>query len=141
MPIPLVLAERTVRQGSLAMANKEGLAAKRFHSPNHGSIRRKHGCRNRSTHMKIIRSLHLYLGCIFGPMLMFFAISGSWQAFELHPGKPGSDPRESCVRWSNVRESQRLPWNGDPKTSQPFRYLMVCMAAGVVTTTLLGIVM
>jgi hypothetical protein len=91
--------------------------------------------------MKIIRSLHLYLGCIFGPMLMFFAISGSWQAFELHRGKPGYDPPESFVRWSNVHESQRLPWNGDPKTSQPFRYLMVCMAAGVVTTTLLGIIM
>ena len=29
--------------------------------------------------MKKLRSLHLYLGCIFAPMLLFFAISGIWQ--------------------------------------------------------------
>jgi hypothetical protein len=32
--------------------------------------------------MKKLRSLHLYLGCIFAPMLLFFGISGFWQTFD-----------------------------------------------------------
>ena len=91
--------------------------------------------------MKFIRSLHLYLRCIFAPMLILFAASGAWQAFELHRGRPGYDPPETFIKISSIHEAQRLPWHGDPKTSQPFRYLMVCMSAGIITTTLLGIVM
>jgi hypothetical protein len=33
--------------------------------------------------MKTLRTLHLYLGCIFAPMLIFFAVSGLWQMFGL----------------------------------------------------------
>ena len=29
--------------------------------------------------MKKLRILHVYLGCVFAPMLLFFAISGIWQ--------------------------------------------------------------
>ena len=29
--------------------------------------------------MQKLRSIHLYLGCIFAPLLVFFAISGIWQ--------------------------------------------------------------
>jgi hypothetical protein len=29
--------------------------------------------------MKTLRTLHLYLGCIFAPILIFFAVSGLWQ--------------------------------------------------------------
>ena len=31
--------------------------------------------------MTRLRSLHLYLGCIFAPMLLLFAITGIWQTF------------------------------------------------------------
>lgn len=31
--------------------------------------------------MQKLRKLHLYLGCFFAPMLLFFAISGIWQTF------------------------------------------------------------
>jgi hypothetical protein len=37
--------------------------------------------------MKKLRLLHLYLGCIFAPMLLFFAISGIWQTLGIgHSG-------------------------------------------------------
>src|SRR6478672_8450976 len=29
--------------------------------------------------MQKLRSLHLYLGCLFAPLLLFFALSGIWQ--------------------------------------------------------------
>jgi hypothetical protein len=34
--------------------------------------------------MQKIRALHLYLGCIFAPLLLFFAISGIWQTLGIH---------------------------------------------------------
>jgi len=37
--------------------------------------------------MKFLRTLHLYLGCLFAPMLIFFAVSGSWQLFNWHESK------------------------------------------------------
>src|SRR5688572_28393334 len=38
--------------------------------------------------MKKLRSLHLYLGCVFAPMLLFFAMSGIWQSLGLHFHSP-----------------------------------------------------
>ena len=29
--------------------------------------------------MQKLRNLHLYLGCMFAPLLLFFAVSGIWQ--------------------------------------------------------------
>jgi hypothetical protein len=34
--------------------------------------------------MKKLRLLHLYLGCIFAPMLLYFAVSGIWQTVGIH---------------------------------------------------------
>ena len=34
--------------------------------------------------MKSIRQLHLYLGCIFAPLLVVFALTGALQTYELH---------------------------------------------------------
>jgi hypothetical protein len=33
--------------------------------------------------MKKLRTAHLYLGCIFAPMLIFFAVSGLWQTLPI----------------------------------------------------------
>ena len=33
--------------------------------------------------MQKLRQIHLYLGCFFAPMLIFFALSGVWQEFGL----------------------------------------------------------
>jgi hypothetical protein len=35
--------------------------------------------------MQKLRALHLYLGCLFAPMLLFFAASGIWQTLGIHP--------------------------------------------------------
>ncbi|PZR73457.1 MAG: hypothetical protein DLM73_10675, partial [Chthoniobacterales bacterium] len=40
-----------------------------------------------SAHMRFLRMLHLYLGCLFAPILIFFAITGSWQLFNWHESK------------------------------------------------------
>ena len=37
--------------------------------------------------MKTLLRIHRYLGCMLAPMLLFFAVSGAWQARDLHESK------------------------------------------------------
>ena len=58
--------------------------------------------------MKFLRRIHLYLGCVFAPLLVMFATSGAWQTFQLHRGRPGYDPPNILIQVSSVHEAQRL---------------------------------
>ncbi len=92
--------------------------------------------------MKKLRQIHLYLGCVFAPVLIFFAVTGSWQLFKLHRGlKDGSyNPPRAVVILSDIHQFQHLP----PTSSEsrtPLRYFMLTAAVGLVLTTLLGIIM
>jgi hypothetical protein len=44
---------------------------------------------NRAPFIKLARELHLYLGTLFAPAILFFAFTGSLQLFSLHEGHPG----------------------------------------------------
>lgn len=92
--------------------------------------------------MSKLRELHLYLGCIFAPILIFFAVTGSWQMFSLHRGtKDGSYiPSKPLVILSGVHQYQHLPAASIGK-STPLRYFILAAAIGLVFTTCLGIVM
>jgi hypothetical protein len=94
--------------------------------------------------IKAMRSVHLYLGVFFAPLLLFFLISGSLQTFNLHQAsKDGSYKPPAIIKsFSQVHKDQR--WvNGTtvPQPSIPFRCLIVLMSAGLLVTTILGIVM
>ena len=61
--------------------------------------------------MKFLRTLHLYLGCLFAPMLIFFAVSGSWQLFNWHESKKDhtyTAPRVLTVL-SDVHKDAHIP--------------------------------
>ena len=94
--------------------------------------------------IKAMRNIHLYLGVFFAPLLLFFLISGSLQTFNLHEASKSGDyvPPAIIKSLSQVHKDQR--W-GDgkmaPPSSVPFRYLILLMSLGLLTTTLLGIVM
>ena len=84
--------------------------------------------------MKKLRSLHLYLGCIFAPMLLFFAISGIWQTLRIgfHSGL--------LTLLSTLHMGGGLK-SGATLSSPIMRYYIVAMAGGFIVTTILGIVM
>jgi hypothetical protein len=42
-----------------------------------------------ATRLKLARQLHLYLGTLFAPAIIFFAFTGSLQLFSLHESHPG----------------------------------------------------
>lgn len=91
--------------------------------------------------MKKLRQIHLYLGCLFAPVLIFFAVTGAWQLFMLHRGrKDGSyTPPRALVTLSEIHQTQHLP--GTAEAATPLRYFMLAAALGLVLTTALGIIM
>jgi|SRR6185312_2348793 hypothetical protein len=83
--------------------------------------------------MKKLRSLHLYLGCIFAPMLLFFATSGIWQTLGIgHSG--------FLAMLSTAHTGMRLK-NGFTLSNTVLRWFIVLMSAGFVITVILGILM
>jgi len=92
--------------------------------------------------MKKLRQLHLYLGCVFAPVLIFFAVTGSWQLFALHRGTKDRSytPPRAVVILSDVHQFQHVPPTSS-ESGTPLRYFMLAAAVGLVMTTLLGIIM
>lgn len=94
--------------------------------------------------MQKLRTLHLYLGCIFAPMLVFFAISGIWQTFGLHyQSQPGT-----LTYLSTIHTSRPFGLKSDTRATPPhtwsgpvMRGFVLAMSGGLVVTTMLGVVM
>jgi len=82
--------------------------------------------------MQKLRSIHLYLGCIFAPLLLFFAVSGIWQTLDLKPG--------FLLQLSTIHTGKPLK-DGSELSSLPLQVVVITMAASFVTTTLLGVLM
>src|ERR1035441_8337961 len=94
--------------------------------------------------IKVMRNIHLYLGVFFAPMLMFFLISGSWQTFGLHEASRSGNyvPPAIIKTLSEVHKDQRLSkGKSGSGSSIPLKWLIIVMAAGLLVTTILGIVM
>jgi hypothetical protein len=94
--------------------------------------------------IKVMRNIHLYLGVFFAPMLMFFLISGSLQTFGLHEAsKSGNYVPPAIIKlFSDVHKDQR--WGEGklaPRSSVPLKWLIILMSAGLLVTTVLGILM
>ena len=84
--------------------------------------------------MKKLRSLHLYLGCIFAPMLLLFAISGTWQTLGL------GYRSHILTSLSTIHTGHGLK-SGLTLSSPILRYFVLAMASGFMVTTFLGIIM
>ena len=95
-----------------------------------------------SARMKFLRSLHLYLGCLFAPMLIFFAVTGSWQLFNWHESKKDKTytAPPALAALSFVHKDAHIP--GTPgRQPTPLRYFMLATAFGLVATAIVGIIM
>ena len=95
-----------------------------------------------SARMRFLRTLHLYLGCLFAPILIFFAVSGSWQLFNWHESKKDKSytAPPALAAMSFVHKDAHVP--GTPgRQPTPLRYFMLAAAIGLVATSAIGIVM
>jgi len=82
--------------------------------------------------MQKLRSIHLYLGCLFAPLLLFFAISGIWQTFGWNS--------PFLQKLSSIH-TERGWKDGSELGSFPLRVFVIIMAVSFIITTVLGIVM
>lgn len=92
--------------------------------------------------MLLLRRLHLYLGCLFAPALILFAVSGAWQLFNFHKTKKDGSyvAPDALVEISAIHMESHL--EGTPgRNFTPLRYFMVATSAGLVLTSVLGVVM
>jgi len=92
--------------------------------------------------MKSLRSLHLYLGCLFAPLLIFFAVTGSWQLFNWHQSTKDKSyiAPPALAALSFIHKDAHIP--GTPgREPTPLRYFMLAAGAGLVATSVIGIVM
>ena len=91
--------------------------------------------------MKNLRSLHLYLGCIFAPLLLFFAVSGIWQTLGIRS--------PLLQRLSTIHTSHALKMkvtthglNAGGNLSNGFLTIFVIvMSASFILSTVLGVVL
>ena len=89
--------------------------------------------------MKRLMRLHRYLSCIVAPAMLFFAVSGAWQAFRLHENRKDGSYRAPLAlqQLSEVHKAERL----SGAAANWFRAFEVTLAATFITTAILGIVM
>lgn len=95
--------------------------------------------------MKTLRQLHLYLGCLFAPLIIYFSISGALQVFrfnDLPEDTPPTQLQTLIHEISKPHTSSTLP-GLSPKIakSQAFNWIAVAMSLGMILTALLGIVL
>ena len=86
--------------------------------------------------MKKLRALHLYLGCIFAPMLLFFAASGIWQTYS----PCYTNQTKALVMLSTIHRGNSLK-SGETLSSPVLRGFILLMALGFIITTILGVIM
>lgn len=85
--------------------------------------------------MKQLRSLHLYLGCIFAPMLLFFAVSGFWQTYD-----PGFAYHSKILGMLSTIHTGGALKIGTLSNSL-LRDFVLVMTLAFIITTILGIIM
>jgi hypothetical protein len=82
--------------------------------------------------MQKLRSIHLYLGCIFAPLLLFFAVSGIWQTLGI---------RTPLLRlMATIHTSHELK-SGGGLSSFSLKVFVLSMTVSFIAMTILGVVM
>jgi len=92
--------------------------------------------------MKTLRRVHLYLGCFFAPLLLFYVITGWYQTVNPDRRKGVSDSQDLVSRLSRVHVEQYYPTeSASGYSTRLFRVLIVIMANALISTVILGIIL
>jgi len=89
-----------------------------------------------------LRRIHLYLGVFFAPLLLFFIITGWYQT--AYPDRRKSVFEADAVmdRLRAVHAEQTFPLaSANSYSTRPFKVFVYAMAAALVVTILLGVVL
>jgi hypothetical protein len=105
-----------------------------------------------------IRRIHKYAGLFFAPTILFFALTGVLQTFDLHKVRPGNQPSELMLRAAalhkdqtpSIRKKSAGPAKAGPSSKSedgpsPAQLMLKAFVAAaslsLVLTTLLGVIL
>jgi hypothetical protein len=89
--------------------------------------------------MKRLMRIHLYLSCFVAPVMLFFAVSGAWQAFRFQETKKDGSYRAPAALslLSDIHKAEHL----SGASGNLLRGGQVAIAAAFVATAIVGLVM
>ncbi|HAM71778.1 MAG TPA: hypothetical protein DCM86_09060 [Verrucomicrobiales bacterium] len=92
--------------------------------------------------MRLLRQLHLYLGCFFAPMLLFYVGTGWYQTLQMDRRKSPGEAETLVSRLVAVHTDQIYPASyANSWSPQLFRILVVIMSVALILSVALGIVL
>ena len=90
--------------------------------------------------MKLLRRLHLFLGCFFSPLLIFYVLTGCYQTVSLDRKKGLGEAENWLDRMQAVHVDQVYPTDSAAGFSpQVFQALVVLMSVALLVSVALGI--
>lgn len=92
--------------------------------------------------MKILRRLHLFLGCFFAPLLLFYLATGWYQTVQVDRRKNVGEVDTLASRLRSVHVDQIYPAESANRFSPTlYRVLVVTMSIALMATVVLGLVL
>lgn len=92
--------------------------------------------------MKLLRRLHLFLGCFFAPLLLFYVATGWYQTLTLRRNKGLGEADDLPSRLRSIHVDQIYPAESANSYSPVlFKILVVAMSVALIVTLLLGVVL
>jgi hypothetical protein len=96
--------------------------------------------------MNLLRRTHLYLGCFFAPMLLFFAISGIWQVLGWQDTRDAAGKRTASAQFFHELSTAHTghafhSGKGDSLTSPYLQGFVIAMAVGLAASIILGTIL
>ena len=92
--------------------------------------------------MRTLRRIHLYLGCFFAPLLIFYVATGWYQTVNPDRRKGVGDSNDFVSRLNRVHVEQYYPTDSaSGYSTYLFRGLVVAMAVALIITVVLGIIL
>jgi hypothetical protein len=94
--------------------------------------------------MKFVRRAHLYLGCFFTPLLLFYILTGWYQTVNHHRLKHPSEAETLLQKFRVVHSDQIYPAEQEfekPSSPKLFQGFVVLMSVAATLTVALGLVL
>jgi uncharacterized iron-regulated membrane protein len=90
--------------------------------------------------MKFIRRLHLYLGCFFAPLLLFYVATGWYQTLTLDRNKNVGEAETFVAKMASIHKDQIYPTESAlGYSTKPFKILVVVMSIALILSVLSGL--
>ena len=92
--------------------------------------------------MKTLRRLHLFLGCFFAPLLLFYLATGWYQTVQVDRRKNVGEADTLASRLRSVHVDQIYPAESANSFSPAlYRVLVVIMSIAMIVTVALGLIL